>query len=102
MKIKHKFHAKPCESDGIKFSSKLERSWYHKLKLLQQAGEVLFFLRQTPLHLPGNTKYVVDFLVFYADGNVRFLDAKGVETQMFVMKKKQVESLYPIEIECVK
>jgi len=102
MRLKHKYHARRCESDGIKFASKREKYWYHNLLMLQKAGDVLFFLRQTPLHLPGNTKYVCDFVVFYANGEIAFLDVKGVETPMFIMKKKQVEELYPIEIECVK
>lgn len=102
MRQKHKFNAKPCEADDIKFSSKAERRYYHTLKILQDRGEVVFFLRQVPLHLPGNTKYVVDFQVFYADGTVAFVDVKGMSTPMFILKKTQVESLYPIEIEIVK
>jgi hypothetical protein len=101
-KIKHKFHAKPCKTDDIKFSSKAEARYYHRLKLLQSNGEVLFFLRQVPISLPGNTKYVVDFQVFYANGTVSFIDVKGFSTPMFLLKKKQVEDLYPIEIEVVK
>lgn len=69
---------------------------------MQKLGEVIFFLRQVPFDLPGGTKYFADFQVFYADGTVSFVDVKGVSTQMFIMKKKQVESLYPITIEVVK
>jgi len=100
--IRHKFSAVRCEQDDIKFSSKAERSYYNKLKLLQKAGEVVFFLMQTPFKLPGNTKYVVDFQVFYADGTVSFIDVKGMSTPMFIMKKKQVEDLYPVKIQVVK
>jgi len=96
--MRHKFHAKPTETDGIKFSSKKEARRYQDLKLLQKAGEVLFFLRQTPLHLPGNIKYVCDFLVFYSDGTCEFEDVKGMKTPMYILKKKQVEAIYPIEI----
>lgn len=101
-RVKHKFNAKKAESDGITFSSKAERAYYHRLNFLKQTGEVLFFLRQVPLHLPGNTKYVVDYQVFYADGTVSFVDVKGMSTPMFILKKKQVEDIYPIEIEVVK
>lgn len=100
--VKHKFKAIRCESDSIKFGSKLERAYYHRLKRLQESGEVLFFLRQTAFHLSGNTKYVVDFSVFYADGTVSFVDVKGMSTPMFILKKKQVEDLYPIDLEIVK
>jgi hypothetical protein len=58
-------------------------------------------LRQVPCDLPGNVKYRVDFLEFYPDGSVRFVDVKGMETPSFIMKKKQVEALYPVRIETV-
>lgn len=99
---RHKFNAKICDQDNIKFSSKGERAYYNKLKSLQQSGVVLFFLRQTPFHLPGNTKYVCDFTVFYADGTVAFVDYKGMETENFKLKKRQVEEIYGIELEIVK
>ncbi len=100
--IRHKFGAKQTIRDGIKFPSKLEASYYDHLQLLIRAGEVLFFLRQTPIHLTGGVKYVVDFQVFYTDGSVKFIDTKGKETRAFIDKKKMVESLYPVEITVVK
>jgi hypothetical protein len=101
-RIKHKFHAKPVEEDGHHFPSKLEWKLYKQLLLQQKAGEVLFFLRQVPFHLPGGVKYVLDFLVFYTNGEVKALDAKGMETDTFTLKKKMVEDLYPIEILVIK
>lgn len=97
--IKHKFNAKRTEIDGISFASKKEASYYQTLCLRQKAGEVLFFLRQIPLRLPGNVRYVVDFLEFHADGTCHFIDVKGMKTEQYKMKKRIVESLYPIEIE---
>ena len=52
---KHKYKAKQTEVDSIKFPSKLEAGYYLKLKLRKQAGDIKYFLRQVPLHLPGNT-----------------------------------------------
>ena len=97
----HKYHAKACEEDNIRFSSKAERAFYRSLKMKKVVGEVVFFLRQVPFDLPGNTKYFVDFQVFYADGTIAFIDVKGVSTPLFIMKKKQVEDLYPVEIEVI-
>lgn len=99
---RHKFNAKTVEYDGINFDSKLEGNYYLHLKQLQKIGDVLFFLRQVPIHLPGGTKLVVDFQVFYSDGSCRFIDTKGVETTDFLIKKREVEALYPFEIEVVK
>lgn len=99
--LRHKFNAKPVNDDGQNFSSKLEHRYYQKLKLLEKTGHILFFLRQVPFHLPGNTKYVVDYQVFYSDGTVQFVDVKGMTTPMFILKKTQVEALYPIHITVV-
>jgi hypothetical protein len=99
--IKHKFHAIPTTTDGIRFDSKKEARVYHALKMEMLVGDVVFFLRQVPFHLPGGVKYVVDFQVFMASGIVRFIDAKGMKTESFKAKKRMVEAIYPIEIEVV-
>ena len=95
----HKFKAIQTEVDGIKFLSKKEARYYSELKLRMLAGEVIFFLRQTPFHLTGNVTYRVDFTEFHSDGTIHFVDVKGLQTPMFKLKKKQVEALYPIKIE---
>jgi hypothetical protein len=98
---KHKFNAKTTELDGIKFSSKKEAAYYVRLKRLVAAGDVVFFLRQVPLHLPGGVRLVVDFLEFRADGTVHFVDTKGMETESFKAKRRMIEAVYPIQIETV-
>lgn len=100
--VRHKFRSKSVQYDGIKFDSTLEGDYYLYLKLLQKAGNVVFFTRQTAFHLPGGTKYLCDFVVYESDGNVRFIDVKGVETDTFKIKKREVEAIYPIEIEIIK
>lgn len=99
---KHKFNAVAVEHDGIRFDSKAEGRYYMDLKLRKLAGEVVFFLRQVPFHLPGGTSYRVDFQEFHTDGTVHFVDVKGMVTKEFTKAKKQVEALYPVEIEVVK
>lgn len=95
---RHKFNAKRTETDGIKFSSKRESAHYKNLLLAEQSGDLLFFLRQVPFHLEAGVKYVCDFVEFWRDGEVRFVDIKGFKTPMYILKKKQVESKYPITI----
>lgn len=99
VKAKPKYNAKPTEVDGIRFDSRKEARYYNNLVLRQKANEVLFFLRQVPFHLPGKATYRVDFMEFHSDGSVHFVDVKGVKTKDFILKKKLVESLYPVEIE---
>ena len=95
---KHKFNAIKTQRNGFKFDSKKEAAYYDQLTLLQRNGDVVFFLRQVPFHLPGNITYRVDFQVFLADGSVEFIDVKGMRTPQYIAKKKMVEALYPVEI----
>lgn len=97
--IKHKYRATSTTLDGIKFSSKKESIRYSNLKFLQKSGDVLFFLRQVPFHLPGNVKYVCDFMVFWTNGDITIEDVKGFKTPIYITKRKIVESLYPITIQ---
>ncbi len=97
----NKYSAKLTVVDGITFHSQKEARYYSALKLRKQAGEILMFLRQVPFQLPGNTKYFVDFQEFHSDGSVHFIDVKGQMTEVFKLKKRQVEELYPVEIEIV-
>lgn len=100
--LRNKYGAIKCEEDGKKFPSKLERDFYRSLKKQQEAGAVLFFLRQVPFDLPGNVIYRCDFQIFYTDGNISFVDTKGRDTPMSILKRKQVEDIYPVTIDIVK
>ena len=97
--IRHKFNAIRTEIDGIKFASKKEAKRFIALQQLQKAGEITFFLRQVPVHIPGGLKYVCDYVVFWADGHVSVEDVKGFKTDTYILKKKLVEHNYPIAIQ---
>lgn len=99
--VARKYHNQPTRVDGIRFDSKREARYYQQLRFEQQSGSVRYFLRQVPMHLPGGTKLVVDFMVVMADGRVRFVDAKGRETQAFKIKRREVQHHYPIALELV-
>lgn len=98
-RVQHKYRAVRTERDGLKFASKKEARYYDQLKLRQRSGDVVMFLRQVRFDLPGGVFYYCDFQVFEASGDVRFVDVKGVETETFKVKRRLVESLYPVEIE---
>ena len=97
-----KFNAKITEVDGIKFKSKKEARYYQELKIRQRAGEVSFFLRQVPFDLGEGVRHFLDFIEFWANGEVKFIEVKGYDTPQGKMKRKLVESMYPIEIEVIK
>lgn len=89
-----KYRAIPTLVDGIRFASKAEAARYSELKLLQQAGQVQWFIRQPSFDLPAGLRYVADFLVRWADGSVSVEDVKGMETEVFKMKRKLFEQQY--------
>lgn len=99
-KAPNKYHNEPTTVDGIRFDSKREARYYEQLKIRKSTGEVAYWLRQVPVHLPGGTKYVVDFLVFFTDVDraPEYVDVKGRETPVFRLKKREVEHHYPFRI----
>jgi len=97
----NKYHNHPTTVDGIRFDSKKEARYYEQLKIRRATGEVSYWLMQVPIRLPGGTKYVVDFQVHLAAGGVEYVDVKGRETQVFRLKKREIEHHYPIRILCV-
>lgn len=96
--IRHKFNAMPTTVDGHKFGSKKEAKRYQELVLLKQSGDVLFFLMQTRFDLPGGVIYRCDFMVFWANGDITIEDVKGMKTSEYIIKKKILETMYPITI----
>jgi hypothetical protein len=95
---RNKYGAMATHVNGIRFDSKREARYYEELCLRVAAGEVRYFLRQVPLHLPGGTRLVVDFMEVMATGQIRYVDVKGRETPAFKIKRREIEAIYPIRI----
>jgi hypothetical protein len=91
----HKYNAKATVIDGFRFDSKKEAARYARNKLLISNNEMIMQLRQTPFHLTDGVVYRLDFMEFYSDGNILFVDVKGRDTPMSKLKRGQVECLYP-------
>ena len=95
--------------DGIKFDSKREANRYCELKVLEIAGAIKDLKLQVryelyPKHvcegavIPAS-HYIADFV--YMDvrtGKTAVEDAKGVRTDVYKRKKKQMLQRYGIEI----
>lgn len=104
-KKKSKYSNKRTWVDGICFDSKKEADYYCQLKLLKRAGEIKDFGLQPRYELQPTFKkngtthrsitYVADFVVTNLDGTTDIIDIKGVETQVFKIKKKLFEYKYP-------
>ena len=95
MKRRHKFNARPTTVDGRRYDSKREARFAAELRNRKLAGEVVGWLEQVPLHLPGGVIYRLDFLIFEANDTVRAVEVKGRETQAWKIKKRLVDEAYP-------
>lgn len=100
-----KYKSKKTIVDGISFPSRKEARRYQELKLLKKAGEIKDFELQPEFELQpkfkffGRTirpiKYIADFRVIYPDGTEIIEDTKGIETDVFKIKKKMLLYRYP-------
>ncbi len=90
--------------DNIKFDSNLEATRYKELKLLLRAGEISNlelqprFLLQDSFKKNGRTfrkiEYVADFK-YIENGKTIVEDVKGIQTDVFKLKYKIFEKVYP-------
>ena len=86
---------------GIIFDSEKEADFYSQLKIMTEAGEIAGFCRQARFVVCAgdeNTRaaeYVTDFVVFNNDGTYKIVDTKGIETDVFKLKKKMMREKYP-------
>lgn len=98
--------------DGYKFDSQLESKFYEHLKKLVADGTIKSFDMQVPFEIipkytsPSGktiraTKYVADFVVYNHDGTWEVYDPKGVETDVFKIKRKLFELKYNKHLYCV-
>lgn len=103
----NKYGAVRTTVDGISFASKAEAEHYSRLCLLMKAGEVAWFCRQPRFVLEGGVEYVADFIVQYnaphlsaviAPPHVEVQDCKGMDTPVYILKRKQVKARYGIKI----
>jgi hypothetical protein len=68
--------------NGVRYDSKTEARRAGELDMLQRAGQIRFWLRQTPVRLDVVT-YKPDFFVCEKDGSSHFEDVKGCITREF-------------------
>lgn len=90
--------------DGITFDSKKEAKRYRELKLLERGKEISELELQVSYELIPKQKgersvsYIADFRYKDRDGEVVVEDAKGVRTQVFIIKKKLMLWVHGIRI----
>ena len=99
-KRRNKFGAIKTKVDGVMFDSRLESQWYGYLKILGTAGQIEGLELQKEFVLKVADKqiciYISDYF-FFDKLKKKWVvgDAKGVLTDVFKIKWKLMQSLYP-------
>lgn len=101
-----KYHNVPAHNEHGTFASQAEMRYYDALLLRARAGEIADIRRQVryPLVVRGThiATYIADYV--YRDLATRqelIIDVKGVETDLFKLKRKLLRALYGLEITVV-
>ena len=99
---KHKYNAKPCEVNGIKYRSQKEMRRHQELLLMEKAGEITDLKREVPFILEPSVvingkkvrelKYFVDFMYHDKNGSPIFEDCKGYRTPVYKLKHHMMKS----------
>lgn len=108
----NKYRNKKVIVDGEEFDSKKEGNRYKELKLLLKAGKISNlelqprFLLQDGFKKNGRTfrkiEYVADFK-YTENGKTIVEDVKGMQTDVFKLKHKIFEKVYPdLELKIIK
>ena len=84
--------------DGKTFDSKKECRRYQDLELLLRAGEISDLRCQVPFLLAGGVRYIADFVYYDKEKNVVVEDAKGMQTDVYKLKKKLFKERYGFDI----
>lgn len=96
-----KYHNRKCIFEGEKFDSIRERDRWIKLRDMEKDGVIHNLQRQVKFDLCVNGKkvcaYIADF-VYHTQKGVEVVDAKGMKTPVYRLKKKLMLAVHGIEI----
>ena len=94
-----------CNSTNIhRFDSKKEAEHYDKCRIMQNIGQIKDLRIQVPYVFKHNNvricTYFADFVYIDVETEkLHVVDVKGIETQVFKLKKKLMKAFYNIDIE---
>lgn len=112
-RVNRKYKNVPTEIDGQKFDSKAEANRWCALQQLLKAGEIRNLERQVSYVLLARQKrpsggferavvYIADFCYTDRTGKRVVEDVKGCSTDVWVIKRKLMLSLFGIEVREIK
>jgi len=95
----NKFNATKQTYNGYNYDSKKEASYAEQLDWMVKAGEIKEWSRQAKIDCTVNGKHVcnyfIDFEVTLPDGRIEFHEVKGFETDVWRLKWKLSQAVYP-------
>ena len=96
---------KTCTYNGSTYHSRKERDYAMRLDMLMKSGHshkgtmILSWERQVKVSLDVGgvhiCNYYVDFRVEYSDGREEYHEVKGFETDLWRIKRRLFEALFP-------
>lgn len=102
----NKYRNKKVEIDGIKFDSKHEGEYYLYLKKLKDEGKIKDFGLQQRFELQPSFKkdgkthraitYTVDFAIYHWNGEVEYIDVKGMKNKIFNINWRKLNVLWKL------
>lgn len=96
-RTKNKYNNVTTEYNGIKYDSKLEAKVAQDLDWRLKAGDIIEWRRQVkiPLHVNGVfiANYYIDFIYTDKNGEVTYLEVKGLELAVWALKWKLLTAL---------
>ena len=101
LKSASKMRNRRTEFDGWKYPSQLQADLAGELQALMQQHRIRYYLEEVPIRLCPGRVMRVDFLVVQLDGQVVWLDAKGVVTDSWALKRDLVKDRYGIVVHTV-
>ena len=104
---KTKYHNQKTKVNNIEFDSKKEANRFNELKLLEKAGlikelEIQKKFELQPKYINNNGEhiraitYIADFFYYDCKEGIYIVeDTKGFKTDVYILKKKLFEYVYP-------
>lgn len=94
----NKYGNTKCNFEGYIYDSKLEADYAQELSLRKKAGDILEWERQFKVSIDINgyhiCNYYVDFRVLEKDESYTLTELKGMETDVWRMKRKLLEAIW--------
>jgi len=104
--LRPKYAAQPTTVDGIRFASKSEAKYYISLKEMEKLGEVTDIQCHPKWPVVINDTKVcdieLDFQYKDKNGELHYVDVKGMDTPVSALKRKLLYAVHGIETEIVK